>query len=262
MVRSLKFLARTCLTGLIFLVTASALTVRAEELVTDISEHLVAIRSNFTGTELLLFGAVEAESKEIMALDRDVVIVIRGPSEAITSRRKARVAGIWMNYGSKTFTNVPGYYAVMSTRPLEEIATREVLERHEIGAKYLRFKASEASDFSAEEKQAFRDSVLRLMAKQNLYSEVIGGVNFLGKSLFRASVDIPANVPVGNYTADVFLIRDGSVIHAQATPLFVNKIGIERFVFNLAHRQPLIYGVVAVALALMAGWLAAAAFRK
>ncbi len=262
MLNHLSLVSRTCLLGLLLLAATPFSVVQAEELVTDISEHLVAIRSNFTGKKLLLFGAVEAESKEIMALDRDVVIVIRGPGEAITSRRKARVAGIWMNFGSQTFDNVPGYYAVMSTRPLEEIASREVLERHEIGAKYLRFATSEALQFSAEESQSFRESILRLMAKQSLYTEVIGGVSFLGKSLFRASVELPANVPVGNYTADVFLIRDGSVIHAQATPLFVNKIGIERFVFNLAHRQPLIYGLVAVALALIAGWLAAAAFRK
>lgn len=237
-------------------------SVLSEELVTDLSEHLIAIKSNFTGTQILLFGAVEAESPEIRALARDIVVVVRGPSTDFTVRRKARVAGIWMNYGAETYEAVPGYYAVVSTRPLDAIASKDVLERHQIGTKYLRFKRLEAATTNLKEQTPYSDAVVRLMTKEKLYSEVAGGVTFLGDTLFRATVDIPANVPVGIYTAEVFLIRAGNVIHAQASPLYINKSGFERFVYNLAHRQPLLYGVIAVALALFSGWLAAAAFRN
>lgn len=264
--------ARATATGLVLAVAITLCLAgpraKAEELVTDLSQHLIAVKSTFTGTKLLLFGAVEAESPEIRALERDVIIVIRGPRQAMTSRRKAKVAGIWMNYDSRTYASVPGYYAILSTRALEAIASREVLERHQIGMEYLRLRpehedgGTDGADDNKELDEAFRQSVLRLMQGEDLYSEVAGGVTFLGHTLFRAEVDIPANVPVGNYTADVYLIRDGSVIHAQATPLYINKIGFERFVFNLAHRQPLVYGVVSVVLALVAGWAAAAIFRK
>ena len=237
-------------------------TVQSEELVTDLSEHLIAIKSNFTGTEILLFGAVEAESPEIRALARDIVVVVRGPATDVTVRQKARIAGIWMNYGSETYEATPGYYAVVSTKPLDAIASRDVLERHQIGTKYLRFKRLAAATTTLKEQTPYSDAIVRLMTKQKLYSEVAGGVTFLGDTLFRATVDIPANVPVGIYTAEVYLIRAGNVIHAQASPLYINKSGFERFVFNLAHRQPLLYGVIAVALALFSGWLAAAAFRN
>lgn len=234
---------------------------RAEELVTDLSEHLIAIRSNFTGTQILVFGAVEAESPEIRALARDIVVVVRGPERDFTVRRKARVAGIWMNYESREFETIPTFYSVVSTRPLEAIASTDVLERHQIGLGYLRLR-SEAGGGETTSQSDFRRAVVRLMTRSRLYSEVTGGVSFLGDTLFRARVDIPSNVPVGNYTVEVYLIRDGNVIHAQASPLYVNKSGFERFVFNLAYRQPLLYGVGAVALALLAGWLAAAAFRN
>lgn len=234
---------------------------RAEELVTDLSEHLIAIRSNFTGTQILVFGAVEAESPEIRALARDIVVVVRGPERAFTVRRKARVAGIWMNYDSQSFDRIPTFYAVVSTRPLEAIASRDMLERHQIGTRYLRLREVTSTGDAASE-SGFRLATTRLMTRASLYAEVTGGVSFLGDTLFRARIDIPSNVPVGNYTVEVYLIRDGNVIHAQASPLFVNKSGFERFIYNLAYRQPLLYGVLAVALALMAGWLAAAAFRN
>lgn len=259
-------LSKLCLLFFVWIADASTHVSKAEELVTDLSQHLVAVESNFTGTKLLLFGAVEADSPEIRALERDVIIVVRGPSQTMTSRRKARIAGIWMNYDARTYPDVPGFYAILSTRPLEAVASKEVLERHQIGMEYLRLRPKEnegqKDPQESEADRMFRQSVLRLMREEDLYSEVAGGISFLGNTLFRAEVDIPANVPVGNYTADVYLIRDGSVIHAQATPLYINKIGFERFVFNLAHRQPLVYGVVSVVLALVAGWVAAAVFRK
>lgn len=233
---------------------------RSEELVTDLSEHLIAIRSNFTGTQILVFGAVETESQEIRALARDIVVVVRGPERAFTVRRKDRVAGIWMNYASEDFDSVPTFYAVVSTRPLEAIASRDMLERHQIGTQYLRLRA-ETTGAAARSDGDFRQATSRLMSRARLFSEVPGGVSFLGDTLFRARIDIPSNVPVGNYTVEVYLIRDGNVIHAQASPLFVNKTGFERFIYNLAYRQPLLYGLIAVALALVAGWLAAAAFR-
>lgn len=241
---------------------ASPNSSRSEELVTDLSDHLVAIRSNFTGTQLLLFGAVETESPEIRALARDIVVVVRGPAQDITVREKSRIAGIWMNYGAETYEGVPGYYAVVSTRPLEAIASKEVLERHQIGTGYMRFTQRKGVTETSREQTPYSEAIVRLMKEQDLYTEVAGGVTFLGNTLFRANVDIPANVPIGIYTAEVFLFREGNVIHAQASPLYINKSGFERFVFNLAHRQPLLYGVVAVMLALFSGWLAAVAFRN
>ena len=235
---------------------------RGEELVTDLSDHLVAIRSNFTGKQILLFGAVETESPEIRALARDIVVVVRGPPRDITVRRKSRIAGIWMNYGAENYEGVPGYYAVVSTRPLEAIASKEVLERHQIGMQYMRFTQRKGVTETSREQTPYSEAIVRLMKRQELYTEVVGGVTFLGNTLFRANVDIPANVPVGIYTAEVFLLREGNVIHAQASPLYINKSGFERFVFNLAHRQPLLYGVIAIMLALFSGWLAAVAFRN
>jgi len=235
-------------------------SLQAEELVTDLSDHLVAIESNFTGTEILLFGAVEADSARIRALPRDIVVVVRGPNEQLVVRRKERRAGIWMNAKAETFTKVPSYYAVVSTRALNLIADDTVLSRHEIGLN--RLKLNEKRDKTSNTEANFKTSLVRLKAKDGLYHEVPDGVTFLGDTLFRAKISIPANVQVGYYTTEVFLFRDGKVIHAQTSPLYINKSGFERFIFNLAHRQSLLYGILAVAFALFAGWLASILLRR
>ncbi|MBX3453151.1 TIGR02186 family protein [Ferrovibrio sp.] len=218
-------------------------------LVTDLSAHLIAITSSFTGTELLLFGSIDEPG--------EIVVVVRGPPGSTVVRRKDEVAGIWLNRRSLRFDGVPAYYAVSSTRPLDEIASPTLLNRLQIGAESLRFRP--ASD--REDPQQYRAAVLRLKEQAGLYREELGVV-FLGSKLFRAEISFPSTVAVGTYRAEVYLIRDDRVIAAQSTPLFVDKQGLEQEIFDYSRREPAIYGFIAVLLAVSAGWLAALLFRR
>jgi uncharacterized protein (TIGR02186 family) len=228
----------------------------AQELVTDISRHLISIESNFTGADLLLFGAVEGPP---FGEKTDIAIVVRGPQDDVVVRRKARVGGIWVNFDSVAFGDVPGYYSVVSTRPLDEITSKTVLQRHGIGIENLNL--ADMTEGGAGD-AAFREAVLRLRARNKLYQSDSGGVVFLGKSLFRATVNMPANVPDGVFSASIYLFEDGDLVQAQTTPLYVSKAGFERLVYTLANRQPLAYGILAVVLAVVAGWAASVAFRR
>ena len=240
----------------------------ADQLVTDLSEHKIAIRSNFTGTQILLFGAVEANSRDERGLNRDIVIVVSGPQRSTTVRRKERVAGIWINHDSVTLPRVPGYYAVASTRPLEVTADVDLLKREQIGIENVDFGTPTAQSLDGaeeilppDEEEAFIKALIRNKKRSGLYINDPGGVIFLGQTLFRATFDIPAKVPVGLYTATVYLLRDGEVVDAIASPLYIDKSGVERFIYRLAHTQPLFYGLVAVIGAAFAGWLASTLLR-
>ena len=232
---------------------AWATSARAQPLVTDISDHLVAITSSYTGTELLLFGALDGAGG-------DIVVVVRGPEERMTVRRKDRVFGIWANAEMLTFRAVPSFYAVAASRPVDEIAPTRTLARLQIGAANLRLSSIGTADEATA--KSFREALIRLKTANELYQEQAGRVAFLGNQLFRTRVKLPSNVPIGTYTAEVYLFRGGNVVAAQTTPLFVNKLGFERAVYDWAHRNPLIYGLAAVLIALLAGWIAAIAFRK
>ncbi len=220
-------------------------------LITDLSAHLIAIRSNFTGTSLLIFGAIEEQG--------DIVVVVRGPPDTVTVRKKDRVAGMWLNRESVSFTELPAYYNLIASRPLFEIASVGLWQRLRIGADNLRYIPTQPLDDA--ELARFRDAVIRVRNEQKLFQQA-GTVTFLGPKLFRAQVDFPAIVPVGVYRVEVYLIRDERVIAAQAIPLFINKTGFEREIFAFAHEHALYYGAASVVLAMMIGWLAALVMRR
>jgi uncharacterized protein (TIGR02186 family) len=230
-------------------VFASARTASAQ-IVADISDHLIAITTGFTGAELLLFGAAE---------NGTVVVVVRGPRAPFVVRRKARIAGIWINRTEMAFRNVPHYYAIASSQPLDTIPYA-VRARHEMGTDALRLQAPK--DVDPKRIPEYRQALIRNMQNNNLYYREPARVNFLGSQLFRVDIRFPANAPVGLYEVFVYLVRDGDVISAQSSPLHVSRIGLEAWIFDFAHRRSWSYGVLAIGLAVMAGWGASLIFHK
>ncbi|MBT5416308.1 MAG: TIGR02186 family protein [Rhodospirillaceae bacterium] len=226
---------------------------RAQGLVADLSDHFVAITAGFTGTDVLLFGALDEEG--------DVAVVVRGPEQDVVVRRKDRIAGVWANADELTFEAVPTFYAIAANRPLDDLAPRPVLERNQIGMRNIRFNAMEP-DVTEVETARFIDAFIRIQKRQRLYSDDLGTVTFMTGRLFRSRLVFPSNVPVGVYTVQVFLIRDGEVLSAQTTPLNIDRTGIGAEIFLFAHRHAAAYGALAILSALVAGWLAGQIFKR
>jgi len=220
-------------------------------LVADLSDHLIAITTDFTGTDVLLFGAVDGPG--------DVVVVVRGPVSDVAVRRKERIAGIWVNRRSVEFDSVPSFYAVASTRPIDELLEPAVRQRHTIGLDTMRLAAPESDRADMPE---FREALRRIKIAQQLYVPDRIDVNFLGDTLFRADISFPSNVPIGSYIVEVLLIRDGDVVSAQTTPLVISKIGIGADIFEFAHRHSFFYGIASILMALTMGWVAHLVFRR
>lgn len=235
-----------------------------ERIEADVSSRRIAIESDFAGIQLVVFGAVD-NSRQRFAEQNfyDVAIVIRGPNEPTIVRKKDRVVGLWVNQAAQVFTDVPEFYAVLSTRPLDEIAPEDILARHRIGFAHLRFRRPrEAPRPETAEEKAFREALVRLKEKQSLYQERAFAAAFTSRSLFRATVSLPANVPVGVFEVEIYLFHQGMLLDTHQTELKIEKSGLERFVFNLAYENSLIYGLAGVAIAIAAGLAASAAFRK
>ncbi len=234
------------------LVVGNAVGARADYLIADLSDHRIEITSGFTGAEVLLFGTREG--------DGDIVVVLRGPPEPLVVRRKSRTFGLWLNRDSMVFTDAPGYYAVAANRPLAEIAAPGLLEDLAIGFENLPLELYD-SDNQAE-LATFRTALLRNMGKVGLYSGAIAQIRFVGSQLFRTTFELPANVPTGLYHADIFLIDNGALVSRRTTALQIRKSGFEAALSSFAQYQPLLYGLVAVVVALVAGWTAGMVFRK
>lgn len=258
--RTALLIASLMLTSPVAAQTAASPPAPKEELQADLSTRDISIQSNFTGIEILIYGSIDfSQTKVPDGGNYDVIIVIRSPAQPLVARRKERVAGIWVNSPGRVFPAVPGFYAVLSTRPFRAVTSDETLKELGVGFANLNF-GRPVSD-NTEEAQ-LRSAVIRLKKKQRLFQENDDGVTFIGRSLFRGSVAMPANVPIGRYTADVYLFRDGELISKSLSTLEVSKAGFERMVHTLAFQQPLLYGLFAVLVAMLAGLAGWFAFRR
>jgi uncharacterized protein (TIGR02186 family) len=239
----------------------------SERVHADISTRSVRVTSSFTGTEIIIFGAIQYGRPEYAATDDiyDIVVLVEGTAQPLVARRKSRVGGIWINTNSLTFESVPSYYAISSTRPLEEIADPIVLRNNDIGFEQVRMQPVSGweTGMTTADLRAFREAVIRLKIRDGLYKQDDYSVAFVGgASLFRTTIDLPANIPVGTLTARVFLFRSGQVLDKFETQVRMQREGIERFLFDFAFGYPLIYGIVAVLVAAGAGLAASSYFGR
>lgn len=226
--------------------------VAARPLIADLSRDNIEITTSFTGTRLLLFGATEGVG--------DLVVVVRGPNRREVIRKKKKAAGIWVNGESVAFEQVPGYYFQASTRPVSQFAAKDELARYRIGTSRLPMKA--VSGTPAAVAREYRAALLRLKHDQGLYSVGDTPVKFIDGRLFRVELVFPSNVPTGLYSAEIYLFQNGRAASISHKKLAVRRAGVEATVFKFAHQHAAIYGICAIVVALFAGWLAGAIFRK
>lgn len=230
------------------------------KLVPDVSDTQIDIAYSFTGAQLLLFGAILYPGGRPPAPDTDVAVVIKGPAEPLLVREKAKVAGIWVNHASERFRSVPSFYAVASSRPLDQLVSPRTAAIYEIGIDNLLL--SPANGASAGERARFEAGLIDLKRRSGLYAEHAGAVSVREGVLYRALVPIPARVPVGRYTAETYLIRNGHIIAVATREIGIGKSGFERFVAQAAEGQPLLYGLAAIVISLLMGFAAAMAFGR
>ena len=224
---------------------------RGDAVVADLSSHLIAITGGFSGTSVVLFGATDGPG--------DIIAVIRGPEREMTVWRKGKIAGLWVNAESMTYTNVPSFYAVAASRPLDEVLSPGVAALYRIGTANLRLQSK--PPVTGERVQRFAKALVEEQQRAGLIGTETGKIAFLGERLFRASFAFPANVPTGSYLVEVFLAKDRDIVGGQTTPLRVEKVGIDAEVSDFASRDAALYGAIAVLTALVAGWLASLPFR-
>lgn len=230
----------------------------ARGIVAALSQNRVSITANFSGSQIFVFGAVkQAETEDPAPLE--VVITISGPAEPVKVRRKARVAGIWLNADEVLVDEAPSFYAVASTGPLDEVLAYAEDLRYRIGINHLVRLMSSPSGI--EEVESFREAVIRLRRDEGLYVELPDAVSTVESTLFTAEVDLPANLVEGDYRARVFLVQDGRVADVYESAIAVRKVGLERWAYTLSREQPALYGLLSIVTALLAGWGASEIFR-
>lgn len=227
-----------------------------ETIVTGMSQSRVAITANYTGSEILIYGAVKRDAPPPGPAPIEVIITVEGPSTPMTIRRKEWVAGLWINRASITVDAAPSFYAVTTSGPIDRILTQTEDLRYKITIPHA-IRAVGSTDEAADA-EVFVKALQRLQQDADRYRLDEGQVELTDQTLFRADVLLPANLTEGDYRVRLFLLRAGKVIDEQERVIGVRKAGLEKFLYDLAHQQSLLYGVISLLLAVVAGWAASA----
>jgi uncharacterized protein (TIGR02186 family) len=149
---------------------------------------------------------------------------------------------------------------VASSKPISQLVDERTAAIYELGVHNLQL--SPGTTALPDKARRFEAGLLDLRERNALYSENPKGVEISGGVLYRATISIPSQVPVGTYTAETFLVDDRQVVAAATRDIEIGKSGFERFVALAARRHSALYGLFAVLLSLGLGWSAAAAFRR
>ncbi len=235
---------------MLLLTGASPAEAQNESIELDTSTREIAIEPDFTGAEVVIFGSVDNSKQATSASGYyDIIVVIRGPAETVVARHKTRVAGIWLNGASRTFARVPSFYGILSTRPISDIADAETLRRFDI-----EFDPNPLEETKSPPDE-FDKALVRLKKDQGMYVKAPFAVVFSSRSLFRATLKMPAQVMEGTYTAQVYLFHEAKLLSWDKSLLEVRKAGLERYLYTLASDQPWVYGLISVMLAVACGFM-------
>ena len=242
------------LLALLLFVTPAA----AEEVVAGLSQTRVAISTTFSGSEILIFGAVKREAA-IPDQPLEVIVTVSGPSAPVVVRKKDRRFGIWVNTESVEVDSAPSFYSVSTSATWPEVLSNVEDLRHKVSVpQAIRSVGAPPGIVDAER---FTDALIRIRENQGFYETRIASVKFTESTLFETSVALPANLTEGIYIARFLLTRNGRVVDIHEEAINVTKVGLERFLFTLSREQPLVYGLLSLAIAIFAGWGASAFFR-
>jgi uncharacterized protein (TIGR02186 family) len=236
----------------------------AERLIASLSNHRVLVGANYTGDELVLFGTVERDAATVSRRGPySIVVTVTGPRLPLRTRRAARVLGVWVNVNARMFVDPPSYLAVLASRPLDTITGPETRQRLQLGLDDIQLaQRIGGASVVIGAGDPFRAALIRIKTEQGLYREAPNAVTFLTPTLYRTSIPLPAEIPVGNYEVDVKLFADGNMIARAPSAFELVKVGFEQFVANSAHNHGLLYGLATAMMALATGWLAALMFRR
>lgn len=230
---------------------------RAESVVLGLSEDEVGITATFDGSDILIFGAIKRDGPPPEGSPLQVIVTVSGPLRPLTVRQADRRLGLWVNTGAVEVDEAPSFYAVATTAPLSQILSDTEDLRHAISIP----RAIRAIGNEVGNREDYLDALVRIRSEEGLYLLLEGQVSLIEQTLFRAEIDLPANLTEGTYATRIFLTRDGEVVDVLGTSIAVRKVGVERWLHSLAHDEPFLYGLLALALAIAAGWGASAGFQ-
>ncbi|MFN5351179.1 MAG: TIGR02186 family protein [Alphaproteobacteria bacterium] len=212
-------------------------------LVAELGTDNIYIDHKFNGIEVLLIGARNENGR--------ITIITRGEEKNFLVRKKERVKGVWVNNDSIKIYNAPNYYKIASSGKMGVNQNNPLLKNLEISIDNLNFLNTK-NDYLKTFLQAFVEE----KQQKNLYSAQVDRVQLIGETLFRDTIKFPKNISPGLYTTEIYLINGDELSSLQIVPINIKKVGFDAVIERFADNYSYLYGLLAVGLAILLGFVA------
>ncbi len=185
----------------------------------------------------------------------DIVIRVTGPEEPLVLQKKGKKYGLlWMNVDEVHYQAVPTVYLLRSSRKLEDIAAPGTLSRLKLGFDALKDQVAAGSEDGARE---LFGELIKLKQRDHLFCCEAAGLQLdpvgAGRQEATGEFFLPAKTPVGDYTVDVYSFREGEGELIGTAKIHLERSSAVSFITSLATDHGLLYGCLAVAVAVLAG---------
>ncbi len=242
--------SKILLLSLIIPVSAMALQVTPEEML---------VGTTFNGNDLYVTGTIGA--------DEDAVVQIIGSSSEAEFKRNGKVGGVlWMTVAHLAIADAPSAYFVYLPESIS--AWRESKDNRWFNLNFdynSMLPQIKITPEPSDRETVFND-YLKLKTHDGLYQLVNNGVNYEevknGKKQFHARIHVPAKMPVARYDVKVSRIKNGVIIGTEKADFSLKQSGFPLLISNLAFNHSLIFGVLAVVIAIFAGLFMGVLFQE
>ena len=228
-------------------------------LVTDLSKKVISINVNFSGSKFHIFGAIKKNNPQISSIDQplfDIIIEVIGPPITMNLFQKEKKFGFWINRKIDNLKNIPSFYSISGTKPLDILLPNNIETANDIGlVKQINTKNQKIEN-------ELIDQILFIGKDKNQYNENNTPITLLENTLFSNEIDFPTNLHEGNYKVKIHLIRFQKVLATKQDIIYVKKIGLQNWINYLAFEKPQLYGIMSILIAITFGFVASLVFRK
>jgi uncharacterized protein (TIGR02186 family) len=218
-----------------------------------LSQDEINISTGFSGTQVTLFGEQN--------ISGDIAIVIRGPQRNIILKEKRKILGFWLSRHNAIFDQVPSFYAVASSRPIDMLSTPATLKAHQIGLDNISIKLKDESK-RPDVKRRAQDAFIQTKQIDGLYVLRSVNIDYVTDSLFKVRLDFPANIAVGEYTVEAYLFQNRQLAATDKLKLNIKQVGFNAELKEFSQNRQWLYALVLITLALLFGWGATELLRR
>ncbi|MBW1679403.1 MAG: TIGR02186 family protein [Deltaproteobacteria bacterium] len=190
---------------------------------------------------------------------KEAALVIRVESEnnpLLKLVRKGRVVIFWMSVKQFEVSNVPFLYKIICSGNLNEVLSENLRKELHIGYEALKesmeielLKGAPTED----DKEVVFDGFVKMKEKFGLYEVVENAVEIKDGLSFTFDLAFSDRAGEGNYTVECFAIQGKEIVGEAKETITIEKVGLTRWLTNMAHHYSALYGIMAVIVAISVG---------